>query len=171
MNDRWVWKEEDLEEVEQEVSKKDAFDDNDDAFNQNQPRASAGGPDGGQWISTGGAKSVDIDKVKTSQAKSETNKYRVEHYQEALSGKAGKKSKVIPLEVVHNKEDDDYRLLDGHHRLYAARKLGLKQVKVRVAFTAKNAKEANQYIRAMRFGDDDQNDDGEIEERHWWEKK
>lgn len=103
----------------------------------------------GQWASVAGAKDVDIGRVKTSQARSETNKTQVEHYRQMLRGK----NRVMPLEVVHNLEEDDYRLLDGHHRLYAARREGLDKVRVRVAHKSKTTKEANSYIRAVRFGD------------------
>jgi phage-related protein (TIGR01555 family) len=109
--------------------------------NPDQPRAA-----NGQWGS--GGTSVPIDKLKTSQLASETDKETVKSYREKIRN--GEKLK--PIEVVKVKDTGNYHILDGHHRLAAAKAEHLKTVNVRVAVTVKTPREATEYIRGARFG-------------------
>jgi phage-related protein (TIGR01555 family) len=103
----------------------------------------------GRWATTPGSKMVDIGAVKTMQGRDETDKVTLEMYREHI--RAG--TRLSPLDVIHVKETGNYHVLDGHHRLYAARDEKLGRVRVRVAAKVDKVREATKYYRAMRFED------------------
>jgi hypothetical protein len=93
-------------------------------------------------FSSGGVM-ISIDRIKPTQPKKETTQAGVDKY--VADFKSGKK--VKPIVAIHDRESGDYLVLDGHHRLAAAKQSGLGSMAVRSAASVKTSKEAHQYVR------------------------
>jgi ParB-like chromosome segregation protein Spo0J len=86
-----------------------------------------GGPGSGRHPEGGRRLIVGLDRLVPNPNQPNVNKAHVERIKSTINSG----TKMPPIDVV--KDGDKFRIIDGHHRYYAMKELGIKRTRVRVA--------------------------------------